>query len=72
MSRCAGVLLLILALTLAEPKIREFMDWVKRRYNIMKRCQYRRKAIRTNKMLYKHTGDSYYMERVETLRKKVK
>ena len=71
MSRCAGVLLLILALTLAEPKIREFMDWVKRRYNIMKRCQYRRKAIKTNKMLYKHTKNDYYMERVEALRKKV-
>lgn len=72
MSRCVGILLLILALTLAEPKIREFMDWVKHRYNVMKRCQYRREAIRTNKMLYKHTGDSYYMERVEALRKKVK
>lgn len=72
MSRCVGILLLILALTLAEPKIREFMDWVKRRYNIMKRCQLRREAIKTNKMLYKHTGDIYYMERVETLRKKVK
>lgn len=72
MSRCAGVLLLILALTLTEPKIREFMDWVKRRYNIMKRCQLRREAIRTNKMLYKHTKNDYYMERVETLRKKVK
>lgn len=72
MSRCVGILLLILALTLAEPKIREFMDWVKRRYNVMKRCQYRREAIRTNKMLYKHTKNDYYMERVETLRKKVK
>ena len=72
MSRCVGILLLILALTLAEPYYRQFKAWLKKRYSIMKRCQLRREAIRTNKMLYKHTGDSYYMERVETLRKKVK
>ena len=72
MSRCAGVLLLILALTLAEPYYRQFKAWLRKRYSIMKRCQLRREAIRTNKMLYKHTKNDYYMERVKTLRKKVK
>ena len=69
MSKNVGVLLLILAGTLAEPYVREFCEWFKRRYRIMKRCQYRRDAVRTNKMLYKYTKDDYFMERVKELGK---
>jgi hypothetical protein len=35
----------------------------------MKRCQYRRDAVRTNLSLYKNTGDEYYIERVKELGK---
>lgn len=67
-----GLLLLILALTLAYPYWKEFKDWFKRRYTIMKRCQYRREAAKTNRMLYKCTKNEYYKERMEALGKKVK
>ena len=62
-----GPLLLILALTLAYPYWKEFKDWFKHRYAIMKRCQYRRDAARTNLRLYKNTGEDYYIERVKEL-----
>ena len=62
-----GLLLLILALTLAYPYWKEFKDWFKRRYAIMKRCQYRRDALRTNFKLYKQTGEEYYIDRVREL-----
>lgn len=65
-----GLLLLILALTLAYPYWKEFKDWFKRRYAIMKRCQYRRDALRTNLRLYKNTGEEYYIERVMELGRK--
>jgi hypothetical protein len=35
----------------------------------MKRCQYRREALRTNLRLYKNTGEDYYIERVKELGK---
>ena len=62
-----GLLLLILAICLAYPYCREFVDWFKRRYRIMKRCQYRREAAKTNRMLYKCTKNDYYKERMEAL-----
>ena len=65
-----GLLLMILALTLAYPYWKEFKDWFKRRYAIMKRCQYRRDAVRTNLSLYKNTGEDYYIERVKELGRK--
>ena len=64
-----GLLLLILAICLAYPYCREFVDWFKRRYRIMKRCQYRRDAVRTNLSLYKRSGEDYYIERVKELGK---
>lgn len=64
-----GLLLLILALTLAYPYWKEFKDWFKRRYAIMKRCQYRRDALRTNLSLYRQTGEDYFIERVKELGK---
>lgn len=69
MSKNFGVLLLVLAVTLAEPYVMEFCEWFKRRYRIMKRCQYRREAVRTNLSLYKRTGENYYIERVKELGK---
>ena len=63
----AGLLLLILALTLAYPYVKRFVDWFRHRYAIMKRCQYRREALRTNLRLYKNTGEDYYIERVKEL-----
>lgn len=69
MSKNFGVLLLVLAGTLAEPYVMEFCEWFKRRYRIMKRCQYRREAVRTNLSLYKRTGENYYIERVKELGK---
>ncbi len=65
-----GLLLLILAVCLAYPYCREFVDWFKRRWSIMKRCQYRRDALRTNLRLYKNTGEEYYIERVMELGRK--
>lgn len=69
MSKNFGVLLLVLAGTLAEPYVMEFCEWFKRRYRIMKRCQYRREAVKTNLSLYKRTGEDYYIERVKELGK---
>lgn len=69
MSQSIGMLLLVLAGTLAYPKAVEFREWVQRRYRIMKRCQYRREAVRTNLSLYKRTGEDYYIERVKELGK---
>lgn len=67
LQKSAGILLLILAVLLAQPYIKEFREWFKRRYRIMKRCQYRRDALRTNLRLYKNTGEEYYIERVKEL-----
>ena len=64
-----GLLLFILAVCLAYPYCLEFVDWFKRRWSIMKRCQYRRDALRTNLRLYKNTGEEYYIERVKELGK---
>ena len=72
MNQSIGMLLLVLAGTLAYPKAVEFREWVQRRYRIMKRCQYRREAAKTNRMLYKCTKNDYYKERMEALGKKVK
>lgn len=69
LQKSAGILLLILAVLLAQPYIKEFREWFKRRYRIMKRCQYRRDALRTNLRLYKSTGEEYYIERVKELGK---
>lgn len=65
-----GPLLLILALTLAYPYVKRFVEWFRHRYAIMKRCQYRREALRTNLRLYKNTGEEYYIERVMELGRK--
>ena len=65
-----GLLLLILALTLAYPYVKRFVEWFRRRYQIMKRCQYRREAVRTNLSLYKSTGEEYYIDRVKELGRK--
>lgn len=62
-----GLLLLILAVCLAYPYVKRFVEWFRRRYAIMKRCQYRRDALRTNLSLYKSTGEDYYIERVKEL-----
>ena len=69
LQKSAGILLLILAVLLAQPYIKEFREWFKRRYRIMKHCQYRREALRTNLRLYKSTGEDYYIERVKELGK---
>lgn len=69
MNKNVGVLLFALALTLAQPYVKEFCEWFCRRYRIMKRCQYRRDALRTNLRLYKRTGEDYYIERVKELGK---
>ena len=65
-----GLLLLILALTLAYPYVKRFVEWFRHRYAIMKRCQYRREALKTNLRLYKNTGEEYYIERVMELGRK--
>lgn len=69
-SNIGSVLLLILAVTLAYPYVVELREWFFRRWRIMKRCQYRRDALRTNLRLYKHTGEDYYIERVKELGRK--
>lgn len=65
-----GLLLFILAVCLAYPYVKRFVEWFRHRYAIMKRCQYRREALRTNLRLYKNTGDDYYIERVMELGRK--
>jgi hypothetical protein len=62
-----GLLLFILAVCLAYPYVKRFVEWFRHRYAIMKRCQYRRDALRTNLRLYKNTGEDYYIERVKEL-----
>lgn len=64
-----GLLLLILAVCLAYPYVKRFVEWFRHRYAIMKRCQYHRAALRTNLTLYKQTGEDYYIERVKELGK---
>ncbi len=66
-SKVGSVLLLVLALLLAQPVWVEFREWVKRRLAVVKRCRLRRAAIRTNLSLYKQTGESYYIDRVREL-----
>ena len=65
-----GLLLFILAVCLAYPYVKRFVEWFRHRYAIMKRCQYRREALRTNLRLYKNTGDDYYIDRVMELGRK--
>lgn len=67
-----GLLLLILAVCLAYPYVKRFVEWFRHRYAIMKRCQYRREALRTNLRLYSRTGEEYYIDRVRELRKAVR
>jgi hypothetical protein len=62
-----GLLLFILAVCLAYPYVKRFVEWFRHRYAIMKRCQFRRDAVRTNLSLYKSTGEEYYIERVKEL-----
>ena len=71
-SHIGSVLLLVLALLLAQPVWVRFRDWFCCRWHIMKRCQYSRDALRTNLRLYKRTGDDYYIDRVRELGKAVK
>ena len=66
-SKVGSVLLLVLALLLAQPVWVKFREWVKRRLAVVKRCRLRRSAIRTNLLLYKQTGESYYIDRVREL-----
>lgn len=63
-----GLLLFILAVCLTYPYVKRFAEWFRHRYAIMKRCQYRREAAKTNRMLYKCTKNEYYKERMEALR----
>lgn len=70
MAQTVGLLLFILAYCLAYPYWIEFRDWVRRRCRVVKRCRLRREAIRTNLLLYKQTGDVYYLERVKELERK--
>ncbi len=67
-----GLLLLILAVCLAYPYVKRFVEWFRHRYVIMKRRQYRRDALRTNLRLYSRTGEEYYIDRVRELRKAVR
>lgn len=67
MDRTIGTLLLVAALGFAYPYCVQLREWVQHRWAIMKRCQYRREAIRTNLSLYKRTGEDYYIDRVKEL-----
>lgn len=69
-SKVGSVLLLILALLLAQPVWVKFREWVKRRLAVVKQCRLRRAAIRTNLSLYKQTGEEYFIDRVKELGRK--
>lgn len=66
-SKVGSVLLLVLALLLAQPVWVRFREWVRHRLAVVKRCRLKRAAIRTNLSLYKQTGESYYIDRVREL-----
>ena len=66
-SKVGSVLLLVLALLLAQPVWVKFREWVKLRLAVVKQCRLRRSAIRTNLSLYKQTGEEYYIDRVREL-----
>ena len=66
-SHIGSVLLLALALLLAQPVWVRFCEWVKRRLAVVKQCRLRRAAIRTNLSLYKQTGEEYFIDRVKEL-----
>lgn len=70
MEQNVGLLLFLLAICIAHPYWIEFRDWVRRRCRVVKRCRLRREAIRTNLLLYKQTGEDYYIERVKVLERK--
>ena len=65
-----GLLLFVLAVCLAYPYVKRFVEWFRHRYAIMKRCQYRTEALSTNLRLYKSTGEDYYIERVKEIGRK--
>ena len=68
-SKVGSVLLLVLALLLAQPVWVKFREWVRHRLAVVKRCRLRRSAIRTNLSLYKQTGEEYFIDRVKELGK---
>ncbi len=66
---CLGILLLLLALCLAEPKVRELRDWYHHRKEIVHRRRKRRRMIETNLQLFELTGEQYYLDRIAEIRK---
>jgi len=63
-----GTVMLIGALVLAEPYVREFTAWVKKRKEIVRRRRKRRRMIETNLQLFELTGEQYYLDRIAEIR----
>lgn len=67
MGRLMAVLLLAYGLLSLMDYIGQFRSWTSRIRDHAKQRRLRRKAIETNLMLYRHTGEEYYIERVRVL-----
>ena len=67
MSKIMAVLLFAYGLLSLVDYIGQFRNWTSRIREHAKQCRLRRKAIETNLMLYRHTGEEYYIERVKAL-----
>lgn len=67
MGRLMAVLLLAYGLLSLVDYIGQFRSWTSRIRDHAKQRRLRRKAIETNLMLYRHTGEEYYIERVKAL-----
>lgn len=67
MGRLMAVLLLAYGLLSLVDYIGQFRSWTGSLRKHAKQRRLRRKAIETNLMLYRHTGEEYYIERVRVL-----
>lgn len=67
MGKIMAVLLLAYGLLALVDYIGQFRDWTGSLRKHAKQRRLRRKAIETNLMLYRHTGEEYYIERVKAL-----
>lgn len=67
MSKIMAVLLLAYSILALDQYIEQFRYWCAEQKEENKRERLRRKAIQTNRDLYKVTKEPYYMERVKEL-----
>ena len=67
MGRIMAILFLLYGILALDQYVEQFRYWLEQQQEGNKRKRLRRKAIETNLMLYRHTGEEYYIERVRVL-----